>query len=71
MIEVKEGEALNINKKVTKKLFDNWKRNLVKINKSNKFEGSERIIIELQKPTKAVKKMKDIDQKEESSVSFF
>lgn len=71
MIEDKEGKALNINKKVTKKLFDNWKRKSVKINKSKQSEGSERTITEVQKPTKVVKKMKDIDQKEESSVSHF
>lgn len=71
MIEDKEGEALNINKKVTKKLFDNSKRKSVKINKSKQSEGSERTITEVQKPTKAVKKMKNIDQKEESSVRHF
>lgn len=71
MIQDKEGEALNINKKVTKKLFDNSKRKSVKINKSKQSEGSERTITEVQKPTKAVKKMKNIDQKEESSVRHF
>lgn len=30
----KDGEPLNVNKKITKKLFDNWKRNPVEVNKS-------------------------------------
>lgn len=62
----KEGEALNINKKITKKFFDNRKRNPVEVNKSKQSEGSERTITEIRKPSKASKKRKATEDEEES-----
>lgn len=43
----KERKPLNVNKKITNKLFENWKRNPIKINKSKQFEGNERIANEV------------------------
>lgn len=57
-IGLKEGEVLNVNKKMTKRLFDNWARNPVELTKSKMSEGSEHTITKVQKPQKATKKRK-------------
>lgn len=55
----KEGEALNANKKITPKLFENWKRNPLENLRSKQSEGgSEKTISEVQKPVKAKGKRK-------------
>lgn len=46
-----EGEALNTNKKITQKLFDNWKRNLMEIMRSRQSGESEDSQNEVQKPS--------------------
>lgn len=46
-----EGVALNVNKKITHKLFDNWKRNPVENLRSIQSEDSERTQSEIKKPT--------------------
>lgn len=61
----KDGAPLNINKKIMKKSFKNWKRNLVEINKSKHSEGSERTINEVQKATKKEKTKKKLAEVEE------
>ena len=57
-IREKDGEPLNINKKITNKLFENWKRNHVEINKSKQSKNSEKTVTEVQKPFKVLKKRK-------------
>lgn len=66
-IEEKDKEALNVNKKITKKLFKNWKRNPVELNQSKQSEESEKIITEVQKPTKKEKKRKLVEDEQEES----
>lgn len=63
----KEREPLNVNKKKTKKLFENWKKNQVEINKSKQSEESERTISEVHKPKLKEKKRKLADVQEKES----
>lgn len=54
-----EGEPLNVNKKITPKLFEYWKRNpLENIRLKQSEGGSEKTTSEVQKPTKAKGKRK-------------
>lgn len=61
----KEGEPLNGNKKIKKKLFESWKRNLVEILKSKQLEGSERTVSDVQKPAKKEKVKRKLTEVEE------